>query len=83
MLAIAPDSVRVDRMAPGDTRSADDLLPRLRAGGVRSVSPYGVLGDPTGATADEGRALIRAAAADLATVVAALRRRPVTQEVAR
>jgi creatinine amidohydrolase len=83
MLAIAPDSVRVDRMAPGDTGSADDLLPRLRAGGVRSVSPYGVLGDPTGATADEGRALIRAAAADLATVVAALRRRPVTQEVAR
>jgi creatinine amidohydrolase len=50
---------------------------------VRSVSPYGVLGDPTGATADEGRALIRAASADLATVVAALRRRPVTQEVAR
>jgi mycofactocin precursor peptide peptidase len=82
MLAIAPDTVRVDRMVPGDTRAADELLPLLRAGGVRSVSATGVLGDPTGATADEGHALIRAAAADLATVVAGLRQRPVTQEAA-
>ena len=82
MLAIAPGTVRVDRMAPGDRRPADELLPLLRAGGVRSVSANGVLGDPAGATADEGRELIRAAAADLATVVAGLRRRPVTQEVA-
>jgi len=83
MLAIAPGSVQADRLAPGDLRPADELLPLLRAGGVRSVSANGVLGDPTGATADEGRALIRAAAADLATVVAGLRRRPLTQEVAR
>jgi mycofactocin precursor peptide peptidase len=83
MLAIAPGTVRSDRMAPGDLRPTDDLLPLLRAGGVRSVSANGVLGDPTGATADEGRALIRAAAADLATVVAGLRRQPRTQEVAR
>ena len=82
MLAIAPGTVRVDRMAPGDRRPADELLPLLRAGGVRSVSANGVLGDPAGATADEGRELIRAAAADLATVVAGRRRRPVTQEVA-
>jgi creatinine amidohydrolase len=82
MLAIAPDSVRTDRMAPGDPRPADVLLPLLRTGGVRSVSANGVLGDPAGATAAEGRELIRAAAADLATVVAGLRRRPVTQEVA-
>jgi creatinine amidohydrolase len=83
MLAIAPGAVRVDRMAPGDLRTADELLPLLRAGGVRSVSANGVLGDPTGATADEGRALIRAAAADLATVAAGLRRRPDIQEVTR
>ena len=82
MLAIAPDTVRAERMAPGNRRPADELLPLLRAGGVRSVSANGVLGDPAGATADEGRELIRAAAADLATVVAGLRRRPVTQEVA-
>ena len=81
MLAIAPDTVRTDRMVAGDLRPADELLPLLRTGGVRSVSASGVLGDPTGATADEGHRLIRAAAADLATVGADLRRRPAAQEV--
>ena len=47
----------------------DELLPLLQAGGVRSVSANGVLGDPAGATADEGPALLRAAAADLADTV--------------
>ena len=36
------------------------LLPRLRAEGVRPVSSNGVLGDPTGANAEEGRALLDA-----------------------
>jgi creatinine amidohydrolase len=75
MLAIAPDRVRLDRATPGDTRGGAELLPLLRAGGVRSVSPTGILGDPTGAAADEGSRLIRAAAADLATMVAGLHRR--------
>ena len=35
------------------------------AGGVRSVSLTGVLGDPTGASAAEGAALLDAATADL------------------
>jgi creatinine amidohydrolase len=34
------------------------LLPRLRIEGVRPVSPTGVLGDPTGASAGEGAALL-------------------------
>jgi creatinine amidohydrolase len=34
------------------------VLPLLREGGVRAVSPTGVLGDPTGATAEEGKALL-------------------------
>jgi len=76
MLAIAPDRVRLDRATPGDTRCGSELLPLLQAGGVRSVSPTGILGDPTGASADEGSRLIRAAAADLATMVAGLHRRP-------
>ena len=46
-------------------------MPRLRAEGVRAVSPNGVLGDPAGATAEEGRALLAAARADLAAFVAA------------
>ena len=45
------------------------LLPALRAGGVRSVSPNGVLGDPTGASAAEGSALLDAATADLVAFV--------------
>jgi len=73
MLAIAPDRVRLAEATPGDTRPLRQLLPLLEAGGVRAVSPSGVLGDPAGASADEGRALLREAAADLARTVAALR----------
>ena len=83
MLAIAPDRVRLDRAEAGDQRSAGELLPLLRSAGVRSVSPSGVLGDPAGARADEGERLIRAASADLATVVAGLHRRATRTEVIR
>ena len=65
MLAIAPDRVHLDVAEPGDTRPISELLPRLRADGVRSVSTSGVLGDPTGAGADEGRLLLAAAVDDL------------------
>ncbi len=70
MLAIAPDRVRLDRAEAGDRRPIGELLPLLRTGGVRSVSPNGVLGDPAGASPDEGATLIRAAAADLAGMIA-------------
>jgi creatinine amidohydrolase/Fe(II)-dependent formamide hydrolase-like protein len=33
-------------------------MTRLRSGGVRAVSPNGVLGDPSSATAAEGRRLL-------------------------
>ena len=74
MLAIAPDRVRLELAAAGDRRPAAELLPLLEAGGVRSVSPTGVLGDPDGAGAVEGERLLRAAADDLASVVAVLHR---------
>jgi creatinine amidohydrolase len=70
MLAIGPERVHLDRGEPGDTRPLGDLLPRLRSGGVRSVSPNGVLGDPAGATAEEGGRLLDQAVAGL---LAALR----------
>ena len=35
-------------------------MPRLRAGGVAAVCPNGVLGDPTGASAEEGDRLLGA-----------------------
>ena len=58
MLHVEPGSVREDRAAPGVTTPIGELLPRLRAEGVRAVSSSGVLGDPAGATADEGADLL-------------------------
>jgi creatinine amidohydrolase/Fe(II)-dependent formamide hydrolase-like protein len=58
MLALAPSEVLLDRAAAGDTRPIAELLPELRAHGVRKVSPNGVLGDPTGASAAEGKQLL-------------------------
>jgi mycofactocin precursor peptide peptidase len=58
MLALAPSEVLVDQAAAGDTRPIAELLPELRAHGVRKVSPNGVLGDPAGASAAEGEQLL-------------------------
>lgn len=55
---------------PGATGPLADLLPVLRTSGVLAVSPNGVLGDPTGASADEGAALLAAASRDLQAAVA-------------
>ena len=48
---------------------AEELLPRLAKEGVRAVSPNGVLGDPAGASAAEGRSLLDDAARDLVRLV--------------
>ena len=55
---------------PGNVEPLSALMPRLRAGGVRAVAPNGILGDPRGASAEEGRALLAAATADLRAFVA-------------
>ena len=60
MLHVEPEWIRADRAVAGETESIATLLPRLRAQGVRAVSPTGVLGDPAGATAEEGAALLAA-----------------------
>jgi creatinine amidohydrolase len=60
MLALAPELVQMDEAAPGETRPVADIMPALRESGVRAVSPNGVLGDPTGASAAEGRLLLSA-----------------------
>lgn len=66
-LALRPDTVAMDRSVPGEMRPLAELMPALRAGGVRAVSASGILGDPAGATAAEGEALLER----LATAVAA------------
>jgi mycofactocin precursor peptide peptidase len=58
MLALAPSEVRADQAEAGDTRPLAALLPELRAHGVRKISPNGVLGDPSGASAAEGARLL-------------------------
>ncbi len=58
MLAIAPDLVRLDLLEPGVTDPIQNLLPELRHHGLAGVTANGVLGDPTGATAQEGRTLL-------------------------
>ncbi len=60
LLALAPDLVRVELAEPGNTGSLSALLPVLTTGGVVAASPNGVLGDPTGATAEEGESLLTA-----------------------
>jgi creatinine amidohydrolase len=65
LLALDPKRVCSDAAAPGATAALPDLIDTLRTDGVRAVSPSGVLGDPTGASAEEGMALFDALTADL------------------
>jgi len=72
-LALAPDRVRQERAEAGNTRPLTELMPELRRSGVRAVSPNGVLGDPAGASAAEGAALLGRLFADLLAAVDAWR----------
>ena len=69
MLKLHPEEVRTDRAETGNTTPLPELLPTLRQGGVRAVSGNGVLGDPTGATADQGVRILDGWAEDLYAAV--------------
>jgi mycofactocin precursor peptide peptidase len=71
LLHVEPAAVRTGRAVAGVTTPIGQLLPRLRAEGVRGVSPHGVLGDPAGAAAEEGARLLAGLAARLTAAVAA------------
>jgi mycofactocin system creatininase family protein len=58
MLALRPESVHISRAQPGNTAPVTNLMGRLRAEGVLPVSPNGVLGNPSGASANEGELLL-------------------------
>lgn len=66
LLHLAPHEVRRDRAEVGDTRPLAEIFPMLMSDGVAAVSANGVLGDPAGATAGEGRAVLEAMVADVA-----------------
>ncbi|MGY1705256.1 mycofactocin biosynthesis peptidyl-dipeptidase MftE [Geodermatophilus sp. SYSU D00697] len=71
VLHVEPEQVFADRAVAGETTPLAQLLPRLRAEGVRAVSPTGVLGDPAGASANEGAHLLADMAGRLAGAVRA------------
>ena len=69
MLALQPSAVRVALAEAGCTTPLAELMPQLRAEGVRPVSSNGVLGDPAGANADEGHEFLRSMSSDLCHAV--------------
>lgn len=58
MLFLRPGAVRRERATAGNTSPVSALMPTLATDGVQAVSPNGVLGNPTGASAEEGRHLL-------------------------
>ncbi|BCN65233.1 mycofactocin system creatininase family protein [Prescottella equi] len=57
LLHLSPADVAMDRAEPGNAAPIADLMPQLRSGGMLAATPNGILGDPTGATAEEGERL--------------------------
>ncbi|MFM1791256.1 MAG: hypothetical protein RLZZ526_1583 [Actinomycetota bacterium] len=57
MLHLHPGLVDMSLATAGNTSPLDDIIEPMRAGGVRSVSETGVLGDATGASASHGHAV--------------------------
>ncbi|MGE2832497.1 mycofactocin biosynthesis peptidyl-dipeptidase MftE [Mycobacterium sp. SMC-4] len=54
LLHIAPAVVSMPDSVRGNVAPLAELMPALRAGGMAAVSPIGVLGDPTTASAEDG-----------------------------
>jgi mycofactocin system creatininase family protein len=70
MLAIDEPAVRLHLAEAGRVEPLAEIMPRLRTEGVRPVSSNGVLGDPSGASAAEGRVLLESMTAELSRAVA-------------
>jgi creatinine amidohydrolase len=58
MLALRPSAVRPRPPHEWVTTPLPELMDELRASGVRAVSSTGVLGNPSGAHADEGHRIV-------------------------
>lgn len=76
-LALRPEHVRLDQAVSGATAPLHELLPELRRAGVAGVSANGVLGDPFGADAAEGTAMLATADDELAHLLDAWAAAPV------
>lgn len=69
MLAVRPTAVRPLSAIAGPTDPLSDLLPRIQAANLAAVSPSGVLGNPSGASTQEGERLLGELRADLDAAV--------------
>ncbi len=58
MAHLHPEAVRWGEVAPGNSGSPEELREAMADGGVAAVSPSGVLGDPSEASAARGEALL-------------------------
>jgi creatinine amidohydrolase len=58
LLHIAPHVVDMTRAEQGATGAASELVASMRNGGVAAVSPNGIIGDATTATAEHGAAVM-------------------------
>lgn len=68
MLALSPDQVRMDLAAPGFVGEDPQALRTLVREGVIALSESGVLGDPSGASAEEGCLLLAAMIEELVSL---------------
>jgi mycofactocin system creatininase family protein len=69
MIFLRPWAVRQDLAEAGNTLPVGQLLRDLIEGGVAAVSPNGILGDPTGASALEGKYILERMAAEVAEAI--------------
>ena len=70
LLHLCPEVVRTDRIEVGVTTPWAELRERAVSEGFAAVSANGVLGDPTRATAEDGRRLFARLVADVQDMVA-------------
>lgn len=73
MLRLRSAAVHADRAVAGPCEPIERLLDRLIAESVRGVSESGVLGDPSGASGQQGEELLAGMAAQLAADIRAWR----------
>ncbi len=76
MRHLLPAAVHLRQAVAGPTTPIGDLMPVLRAVGVRAVSPNGVLGDATASSLDRGRKAVELMVRTLVDQVSALEESP-------
>ena len=66
ILWLRPEAVRTDLVEPGFTGSIKGLASKILRDGIQVVTANGILGDPRGASAEIGEALLEGVATHLA-----------------